>query len=969
MLTGSFEVKSQAASPYEDTSIAPSKVLPFSSDDAISLSFSGVKPVEPEQHLSPAHTIRLPPKEAQERQLEKLDHEQSGGSQQQSKALGEESEKTSRDTIQRQASPEERSTHKITIAENQSKHAANRDVSSSLSDSSHVEASSIQDAGYSSDRESGKQHKDLLRQAFQVASESVFAGVPSTPDEQLRLEEAQSVHLSKSSSSFSKDRPYDGINAPAVEVLASAPPQFARNAKDAENEVVGDLISKDALDSRQAEKLLDEVGDNDVHNMESARVIQDRRLPGMTGDLSKDLTLSQRPPMHIDNGSAAATDSVEPNLGRKSITQSAATPLTLVSSSISTKLGPPIGHTQSPPERMTTRVSSGALRHKSVSEILGETPKSTTYQADRNPLGRDISEIHRDNLPLQSPKSVSSAAATDSMAFKLRLNELKEKEKDRSKLSTVVFARQQPSNESRYSESEHVRRPDLCDFKSEERDYLLPLFAMQAVSPPQSQGLNALLASAHKTLTTSNHYTDFHEQQDCRVLKRIYALQNSNRWSLRQIERSIEPTRPTTHWDVLMSHMKWMRTDFREERKWKITAAKSMADWCAEWVASPREGRSSLQIKTRNSSAKGSSKSTSEATPDLVPSTEDDSSDAMDEDSPHMTVSHVSAPAAIFSFAPEDVFFSLNKTPATEKLLSELPLYQPSTEVQDAMVRCTNQSPDVAWRTPIIPLSRFALGKMVTREQGPVRKRSRYAYDEVDEIEQSSLHQQYRTLEQCLDAEPPEQNNVALFNPENKHIRDRIHAGHAFRPPSEFNMPSQSFFESRQSSQWTWYEEDELRRLVREYAYNWSLISSCLSSPSIFSSGAERRTPWECFERWVDLENLPTEMNNTQYFKTYHSRMQAAQNTLKAQLAQQHHGNNIPPMLNRRILAVPVRVDRRKNNKYLAIVDAMRKLAKKRETAIQKQQHGMFAPIFQAMLLIYVPRDVYLCADCYQLPV
>src|SRR5699024_6636668 len=42
---------------------------------------------------------------------------------------------------------------------------------------------------------------------------------------------------------------------------------------------------------------------------------------------------------------------------------------------------PSVHPTPSQPERMTTRVSSGAIRHKSVSEILGEVPKSA--HADR----------------------------------------------------------------------------------------------------------------------------------------------------------------------------------------------------------------------------------------------------------------------------------------------------------------------------------------------------------------------------------------------------------------------------------------------------------------------------------------------------------------------------------------------------------------------------------------------------------
>ncbi len=157
-------------------------------------------------------------------------------------------------------------------------------------------------------------------------------------------------------------------------------------------------------------------------------------------------------------------------------------------------------------------------------------------------------------------------------------------------------------------------------------------------------------------------------------------------------------------------------------------------------------------------------------------------------------------------------------------------------------------------------------------------------------------------------------------------------------------MPSQTFFESRQSSQWTQPEDDELRRLVREFTYNWSLISSCLSVPSAFSSGAERRTPWECFERWIGLEGLPAEMAKTPYFRAYHARLQAAQTTHEAQqqLLLQQQGGNTSHMPPRRRSTQPVQVERRRNTKHVHLVNAMKNLARKREAVPKKAEKGNF---------------------------
>lgn len=682
-------------------------------------------------------------------------------------------------------------------------------------------------------------------------------------------------------------------------------------------------------------------------NLEDSRLLgrrtqapQERRIPGTTRDMSKDLMFSQRPPMRIDTGVSSLRgvhDSYEKMRQQGSI--DAQTPS---SSSTPLKATPTTAHA-SPPERMTTRVSSGALRHKSVSEILGETPRAATHQGDRNAMERGNNEHSHDSSGQHTPRYGQLVSSPESASFRSRLNELKERDKERSKLSTVVFARQQPPDSAHITDSSIRNVLDSEKRLHENKDYLLTLFTAQASA--QQPSLNALLGSAHKTLSTGNHYLEFHEQQDCRILKRIYHLQNSNRWSLRQLERSVEPQRPTAQWDVLLVHMKWLQTDFREERKWKLAAAKNLADWCAEWVASPPSRRASLQVvkakytgKSRGLdshatpvSLNNGGTSRSEMTPELVHFAEDDLSDITEDSISHLDVIKAPAPAAIFSLAPEEVIFTLDKTPVSDKLLAELPIYRPlDTAVE---VASKAEALDKSWKTPLVPISKFATGKMIIRTPVPPRKRSRYDYEEDDEVEQGS---------HANNPISPEKTDVAFFNPVNKHIIDRLHAAHAFRPPSEFSMPSQSFFESRHCSQWTWSEDDELRRLVKEYAYNWSLISSCLSSPSMFSSGAERRTPWECFERWISFEGLPGDMNRTQYFRTWHSRRDAARALLNQQItAQQQQATGSQQTQIRRRTAEPMKVERRRNSKHLTLVQAMHKVARKKETTLQKQQHGM----------------------------
>ena len=661
--------------------------------------------------------------------------------------------------------------------------------------------------------------------------------------------------------------------------------------------------------------------------------MRDHVFPGINGDSSRDLTLSRRPPMRIDTGMLSGKEARPAD----TTTSGSKTVSTPSESETPNKQTATSASAQSPPERMTTRVSSGALRHKSVSEILGETPRATPTQVDKSPFTRECGDTPRDEPRfLQTPKSASSFTSPDIVAFKRRLSELKEKE--RSKLSTVVFS------SSRNPDITQAQDPEEQEVPKIDRDYMLTLFNFQVASPPRAHTLNALVKSAHKTLTTSDHLVDFTERQACRMLNKIYELQAKNRWSFRQIERSAEPARPVTHWDVLLGEMKWMRTDFREERKWKSAAARHLAYACAEWIAASSKDRKSLQVKVRANLVVEDSQSML-STPDLVHSPDDDTNESTADE---LTLDPGNAPAAIFSLPPEMFVFGLNKSPVSENLLQELPLYQPNVDIRNAALQATKTDPDAPWKKPLVPVSKYVQGKLlstsisersrsVPKEEGPPRKRRRFDYCQSDKnnIVSGAIHA--GNSHKLLD---PEQNDVALFDPEQKHIRDRIHSSHQFRPPSEYQMPSESFFVARQSSQWTQAEDDELRRNVKDFSYNWSLISSAMTFPSSFTSGAERRTPWECFERWIGLEGLPVEMAKINYFRAYHSRLQsAAQKTAEAQqAAQQSQGNTM--QLSRRRTTQPYTVERRKDQRHLHLVDAMRKLAKKRETALNKQQHG-----------------------------
>ncbi|KAB5558132.1 hypothetical protein GE09DRAFT_1058198 [Coniochaeta sp. 2T2.1] len=596
-------------------------------------------------------------------------------------------------------------------------------------------------------------------------------------------------------------------------------------------------------------------------------------------------------------------------------------------------------------ERAVTRISSGALRQKSISELLGETPKeSPVPPLTPGPTGSPKSLQGMQDEDADSTRAVSTVTQTKSLATRIR-------EKRRRSISTVVFGKQAKRLKPSEDASLVPGRPKEEGLSMND-DYFIPLFLDAFARHDHSwmKPVDVLLAHAHKTLSTPDQYIPIQEHQACRILRRVYHLQQQNKWSLRQPQRCPEPTRPPSHRDMLLQEMKWMRTDFREEGKWKRAAARNLAHDCAEWVAASPEERHLLQVNAvippRAATSDvtmqdGPADTADDQLPDLVHS--DSPTANEDERIEEEMVLDTIAPSAIFAMPDDEVVFSLRPSQVADQLLDELPLYGSPLKVPKFDITVPEFDPDAHWKRPALPLSKFVEGQMVLASPSPPKKRSRYDYqDEEDDDDDDQVVFGAQPDKRVI--LPPVDTNVALFDPQMKPVLDRLHSTHQFRPPTEHPMPLQSFYENRGASQWTVTEDDELRALVREYSYNWPLISSTISTKSLFTSASERRTPWECFERWVQLEQLPADMAKTQYFRTYQNRIEAAQRVIhqfNQQNAQQQVGPNgaVTPVP-RRKQTLSIRVERRRNQKHLALIDAMRKLAKKREVAVQKTQHA-----------------------------
>lgn len=932
-------VESRPNSPGVD----PRKAMPISAEDAAGLDEPLVDGLGSHDTIHKAATVHLPPKEVQERKLRERERAR------EQKALATQlSINLPPNYGSRNAEPlsSPGSTVDAQSATTPALHDASTDTSPE-NDNSRYDVERLDKDEVHTPPElkptpeevaEKEEHDRILNAQIEVSRAEILGSSPSAADNQLRMEEAASLNGTTGEASqldeVGGDNPSGSLTKEASEIVQDAvEDEDEVDVVAAPDDVPMSGIEEPAETLKGTESKPPEVSDSEAEDGTPVEAM-DVDATTVKDSFESSEGLESRP---VSSSAVQASAEEAPKSSDESKGSSSSTPAT------STPRRTPSSTAVTPAlERMTTRVSSGAIRHKSVSEILGEIPHPNTSSSERSPV-----KANTDSGSVENSSSPSRSATPQSPGSRMRSIAEKARERERSKLSTVTFSRR--SNKSANDTALMPSGPQSS--KAAHDDYFKPLFVATAGLDKRGiPSLDSLLATAHKTITTSNAYVPLQEVQDVKVLKRIYQLQTQNKWSLRQPKRSPEPNRPTTQWDVLLQEAKWMRTDFREERKWKIAVARNLAYDCAEWVAAPPEERKEMQVRATpppiapepaaERDVEMGDTDPLHATPDLVPSGESDSPmEDFDEDS-NINILETVAPTQIFGLQDDEVVFGLRRSPNADKLLAELPMYGAPLSVPQSDIATSETDPDRYWKRPALPLSKYVEGRMELKSEGPPRKKSRFRYEEEDEDDDEVVFGDQGRRPVLA----PESTEVALFNPEYKHIRDRIHSSHQFRPPSEYAMPLQSFFETRVASQWTWDEDNELKTLVREYSYNWSLISSMLSSRSVFSSGAERRTPWECFERWIHLEGLPADMQKTHYFRAYTTRIEAANRNVSAQAAAaQQPGNPAngqiqPP--SRRRTTTSIRVERRRNQKHLMLVDAMRKLAKKRETSIQKQQQA-----------------------------
>lgn len=105
-----------------------------------------------------------------------------------------------------------------------------------------------------------------------------------------------------------------------------------------------------------------------------------------------------------------------------------------------------------------------------------------------------------------------------------------------------------------------------------------PLSPVRSVALPSSSPRPATRAHSSFSSVYENSHEDIvmRARHEAEVMKSISELRREGLWSASRLPKVQEPARIKTHWDYLLEEMQWLATDFNNEKRWKINAARKV---------------------------------------------------------------------------------------------------------------------------------------------------------------------------------------------------------------------------------------------------------------------------------------------------------------------------------------------------------------------------------------------------------
>ncbi|ORX48007.1 hypothetical protein DM01DRAFT_141825 [Hesseltinella vesiculosa] len=493
---------------------------------------------------------------------------------------------------------------------------------------------------------------------------------------------------------------------------------------------------------------------------------------------------------------------------------------------------------------MVTRGVSGAVRPKSVEEIL-----SQLHEKDIAPVP-PIKEP-RPTLTIKPSRSASPASSHVSS-------------KPATKKHPIFLRR---TMDSVPGHTQYYNGIKLTDH-DKERVRALDIFAWHLRA--KAQPLYQVLQNANKIVSTKDWKLARDEMKAVKTVKRIQELKSKNMWVFRQMKRQAVMPRSKTHWDNLLDEMKWMQTDFKEERKWKMAMAYMISRSVMDWHQA--KDKSTVCVKIRRNLKSPQIKDETYAMQDEneLPRALPNGATPLDTPPPSATSSQLDIaskqlleeplpepdlptllPATIQAYraavhrldpnlplctvAPDDwTAFDM------EAVFSDLLLYEPpSSDHHDPYYNAVET-------TRTVPLSSLITNKIKLESDTPMNKR-KYT------IDGELLPSAYRE-KRFKPARHDRGDMMPLVSPLFAPRKSKEPA------PAQPPVPKQAFCHPLS----TWSDDDDicLIKLIHDYSFNWTLICDTLNAHRLPISGL-KRTAWECYTRWKqrNLVSLTGQVN------------------------------------------------------------------------------------------------------------
>jgi len=478
----------------------------------------------------------------------------------------------------------------------------------------------------------------------------------------------------------------------------------------------------------------------------------------------------------------------------------------------------------------------------------------------------------------------------------------------------------------------------------------------------QTLPLNKLLPGPHKVLMTDNYESALLEGKIAVLYSRIEELKRQGKWSLRQPLKFYDPfvyikknKKHPVHGTLLLQEAKWLAADFKETAKFKkaccVHIAQAVQDYWTygDVMCVKRKPIVHLPIQTEQTDQSSDTPAEIKNDPDemeidsvqneaekepedIKVDVAEDIVDPIKQDGPPEATAELrdEVQVKVEQSDPPTIDTKLLLEPGSqqEDFVPTFPTFTEPKEGHTGPFKLHVNMDDLKKidQSIIKNLPKFtAFDEQETSanlSESPMAAVSRliHPFDTEDEWYKIVV-KDAESLKAKKSKGPPEYQK-GLFGFQS-HRRFNF-----LKPPKP---PAIKNIEYRSPTIWLPKDDKYLIHYIAEFCFNWDLISECLSATTAsmkkYESNIERRTPWQCFERYIQL-NEKFQFSDMRGTYAYHAQ----------QWLEQAHKTQLTTKRRISPLGVGTESIQRGHRKlrWASMFDAMRKSMKKREIAQSK---------------------------------